>query len=99
MSLTSRIRWQGVLMLSLLVLMDVTGQAPANTPETVATLGLEQGLLLAETPDFRIKLVTASQTLAALEPVGENVFDFTPADRLSIRSRDGFYHLGDIKFR
>ncbi len=52
-----------------------------------------------DTPDFKIKLVKASQTLAALEPRGANGFDFTPADRIAIRSKDGFYHLGDITFR
>jgi len=40
-----------------------------------------------------------SLMLAALEPNGGNGFDFTPADRLVMRSKDGFYHLGDIKFR
>src|SRR5437899_9851955 len=75
------------------------GQTPTRTPELSSTLGLEQGTTEFNTPDFKIKIVNASQTLAALEPNGGNGFDFTPADRLVMRSKDGFYHLGDIKFR
>ena len=75
------------------------GQTPMKTPEPPLTLGLEQGLAEFDTLDFKIKLVNASQTLAALEPKDGNGFDFTPADRLIARSKDGFYHLGDIKFR
>ncbi len=78
---------------------NALSQAPAKTPEPPSTLGLEQGFSEFDTPDFRIKLLKASQTLAALEPKSANGFDFTPADRLAVRSKDGFYHLGDIKFR
>lgn len=74
------------------------GQTPTRTPEPPATLGLEQGVTEFSTPDFKIKLVKASQTLAALEPVGAGGFDFTPADRMAKRSADGFYHFGDITF-
>jgi hypothetical protein len=52
-----------------------------------------------DTPDFTLKLVKASQTVAALEPKGGDGFDFTPADQLPKRSSDGFYHLGDITLR
>jgi hypothetical protein len=75
------------------------GQTPTRTPELPPTLGIEQGISEFDTPDFRIKLVNASQTLAALEPKGANGFDFTPADRIANRARDGFYHFGDITFR
>ncbi len=57
-----------------------------------------------DTPDFALTLVKASQTVASLQPkVGQPKggagFDFTPTDRLPIRSGDGFYHLGDLTFR
>ena len=63
------------------------------------TLGLDRGLIELDTPDFNLKLVKASQTVAALEPKGADGFDFTPADRLEQRSADGFHHLGDLTFR
>ena len=64
-----------------------------------ATLGLEQGILDFDTPDFSLRLVKASQTVAALQPKGGSGFDFTPADRLEERARDGFYQLGDLTLR
>src|SRR6185436_18956275 len=51
------------------------------------------------TPDFTVKLVKASQTLAALQPKGADGFDFTPADQLERRAGDGFYQLGDLTLR
>jgi hypothetical protein len=44
-------------------------------------------------------LVRSSQTVAALEPKGAGGFDFAPGDLLAERSRNGYYHLGDIDFR
>lgn len=76
----------------------IAGQTPSPTPTPPPTLGLESGVSEFDTPDFRIKLVKASQTLVALEPKGASGFDFTPADRVSTRARDGFYHFGDIRF-
>jgi len=67
-----------------------------NTPPT---LGLEQGLIELDTPDFNLKLVKASQTIAALEPKGADGFDFTPADLLELRASNGYYHLGDLTLR
>jgi len=52
-----------------------------------------------ETPDFHLSLVRSSQTVAALHPKLDAHFDFTPGDRLTQRSRDGFYHLGDVDIR
>ncbi|HEX3101934.1 MAG TPA: DUF5695 domain-containing protein, partial [Pyrinomonadaceae bacterium] len=89
----------GFLAACFLFSLETFSQTPVKTPEIPSTLGLEQGLAEFDTPDFKIKLVNASQTLAALEPKGANGFDFTPADRLVPRSKDGFYHLGDITFR
>src|SRR5215831_9038703 len=52
-----------------------------------------------DTPEFQLKLVRSSQTVAALHPKADEQFDFTPGDRLTERSHDGFYHLGDIDIR
>lgn len=63
------------------------------------TLGLDQGFLDLDTPDFQLQLVKASQTISALKPKGAGDFDFTPADQLSSRAGDHYYQLGDITFR
>lgn len=63
------------------------------------TLGLDQGYMDFNTPDFKLRLVKASQTVAALQPNGAEGFDFTPADWLKARASDGFNHLGDITLR
>ena len=74
------------------------------TPPT-PTLGLENGTLDFDTPDFTLKLVKDSQTIAALQPKGakgmdaSTPFDFTPADQLTARQGDRFNHLGDIQLR
>ena len=60
---------------------------------------LEQGYLDLDTPAFSLRLVRSSQTVAALKPKGAEDFDFTPADLLVERSRDGYYHLGDLDLR
>ena len=73
------------------------GRSPQNSGPP--TLGLDQGFIELETPDFNLKLVKASQTLAALQPKGVGGFDFTPADQLSVRAGDRNYHLGDLTFR
>ncbi|HSD46623.1 MAG TPA: DUF5695 domain-containing protein, partial [Pyrinomonadaceae bacterium] len=71
------------------------GQQPALPP----TLGLDQGYLDLESPDFSVKLVKASQTIAALRPKGTPSFDFTPADRIERRAANGYHHLGDLILR
>src|SRR6185436_21129990 len=77
------------------------GQAAPPTP----TLGLDHGTLDFDTPDFTLKLVKDSQTIAALQPKGAKgmdsttPFDFTPADQLKARQGDRFNHLGDIQIR
>lgn len=71
----------------------------AAQEEPAPTLGLDQGLIELDTPDFNLKLVKASQTIAALEPKGADGFDFTPADWLERRSANRFHHLGDLTFR
>ena len=76
---------------------DIRAQdAPPPPP---ATLGLEQGRVPFVTDDFRLSFVRASQTMAALVPMGSEPFDFTAGDRLEARQADGFYHLGDLNIR
>jgi len=84
-----------------------TNQNQASTPRRrrqrrssgPPTLGLDQGVTNFDTPDFTLKLVNASQTVAALEPKGGDGFDFTPADQIETRQGDHFYQLGDLTFR
>ncbi|HQX83464.1 MAG TPA: DUF5695 domain-containing protein, partial [Vicinamibacterales bacterium] len=56
-------------------------------PPPPPTLGLEAGVLTFDTPDFTLKLVTASQTIAALEPKG--VPTYTPTPRPARGGRGG----------
>jgi len=58
-----------------------------------------KGTLDFDTAEFTLKLVKASQTIAALQPKGAGGFDFTPADRLANRATDRFNSLGDLTFR
>src|SRR6476659_10343084 len=51
-----------------------------------------------ETPDFELKLSRSSQTAVGLMPKGSGGFDFVPSDRLSKRTGNGFYELGDLRF-
>src|SRR5689334_16661166 len=67
--------------------------------DSASTLGLEQGFLEFDTPDFNLKLVKASQTVAALPPKGAGGFDFTPADQLSKRTGNHYFQLGDLTLR
>lgn len=64
-----------------------------------STLGVANVYQKFSTPDFQLKLVKASQTVAALRPNSEPYFDFTPGERLEIRDKDSLYHLGDINLR
>ncbi|WP_041801757.1 DUF5695 domain-containing protein [Flagellimonas ruestringensis] len=64
-----------------------------------STLGIADVYQKFNTPDFQLKLVKASQTIAALHPNSEPYFDFTPGERLEIRDKDSLYHLGDINLR
>ncbi|KDQ51114.1 hypothetical protein JAAARDRAFT_211262 [Jaapia argillacea MUCL 33604] len=68
----------------------------AQTP----TLGLEDGLLTFDTPEFTVQLVKDSQVLYSLKTKGNSSgFDFIPWDMMSQRQYDGNYHLGDLTFR
>ena len=46
-----------------------------------------------------VAVVRSSQTVAALHPKQDPKFDFIPGDLLVERSKDGYYHLGDIDLR
>ncbi|HVI80873.1 MAG TPA: DUF5695 domain-containing protein, partial [Candidatus Acidoferrum sp.] len=60
---------------------------------------LSQGTMDLDTPEFTLTLVRSSQTVAALKPKGAGDFDFTPGDLLIERSKDGYFHLGDLTLR
>ncbi|WP_183575080.1 DUF5695 domain-containing protein [Mucilaginibacter sp. X5P1] len=75
-------------------------QDPWKALETrPSTLGLEDGFLTFKTGALQLQLVKSSQTVAALNPVSDTQFDFTPHDRLKLRSSDHMYQLGDIDLR
>lgn len=63
------------------------------------TLGLEKGYTSLDAGPFNLKLVSASQTVASLNPKLAKDFDFTPGDSLKVRSSDGLYHLGDLNLQ
>jgi hypothetical protein len=83
-----------VLLASVHLFAQEAKKAPPQ-PGPMLTDGLEQ----FNTPEFQLTLVRSSQTIAALHPKLESQFDFTPGDRLTERSHDGYYHLGDIDIR
>ena len=60
-----------------------------DQPPLPPTLGLDQGYLEFDTPGLKLKLVKASQTVAALEPKDAPGFDFTPGDRIERRAATG----------
>ena len=64
-----------------------------------STLGLDSGIVKFHTPALQLQLVKSSQTVAALNPVSDEKFDFTPGDRLKLRSSDKMYQLGDLDLR
>ena len=88
----------GVSILCLMVGAFSFSQKPKR-PELPSTLGLDQGLIEFDTPDFLVKLVKTSHTLAALIPKEAGSFDFAPFDILESRDSDGFHHLGDLTIR
>jgi hypothetical protein len=99
-----RIR-QGIALASLALLilfaseLLVFSQAPKTPPPVTPGPMLKDGTISFETPEFNLTLVRDSQTVAALKPKGTDNFDFTPGDLLVERSKDGYYHLGDLDLR
>ena len=92
-----------LLALALLFSSSATGQDQEGKPKEkmppVPGPMLAQGTMDFDTPEFALTLVRSSQTVAALKPKGAEDFDFTPGDLLTARSRDGYFHLGDITLR
>jgi len=78
--------------------VGLPAQEQAKVPPQPGPM-LKDGVETFETPDFQLMLVRSSQTVAALHPKLDAQFDFTPGDRLTERSHDGYYHLGDIDIR
>lgn len=71
-------------------------EALTKRPET---LGLSGGKDHYRTQSLSLELIKQSQTVAALHPLSDSVFDFTPGDRLDLRKSDGLYQLGDLNLR
>ena len=57
-------------------------------PPPPPTLGLDQGFIELDTPQFRLKLVKASQTIAAFEPKGVPTYTPTPGRGRGNRGQD-----------
>lgn len=97
---TKGIRSCSLLLISAFVALSYIA-AQQRTPPAPPTPGpmLSDGTMSLETPELELSLVRSSQTVAALHPTLDKSFDFTPGDLLVQRSRDGYYHLGDIDLR
>ena len=78
-------------LLTLFVLASIWPPTPSRADDT--------DIVEFETPDFKLKLVPESQTIATLEPRNTPRFDFTPSDRMDRRSANGYHHLGDLILR
>src|SRR5579862_8622961 len=90
-----------ICLLSFLLLPNMsTAQAEKKKEPPTPGPMLSQGTQDFDTPDFTLTLVRSSQTVAALKPKGgSGEFDFTPGDLLVARSKDGYFHLGDLTLR
>ncbi len=97
----NRLLWIGlVLFFGVIFRMEAQGYW-GRIEQREPTLGIAEVYQKFKTPDFKLKLVKASQTVAALRPSSgrDSNFDFTPGDRLELRDKDSLYHLGDINLR
>lgn len=95
----SLLRIRNAFCAALLLLCAVAWAQMPHKPAPSPGPMLDQGIVTLDTPQFTLKLVRSSQTVAALLPKGEDGFDFTPGDLLVERTRDGYYHLGDLDLR
>ena len=85
------------LLLSVLIVFQSNAQSAWDRiAERPSTLLLDQGESKYTTKSFKISLVNASQTVKHLSPLSDTSFDYTPADRIAQRDKDGLYHLGDL---
>ncbi|KAH6885175.1 hypothetical protein B0T10DRAFT_530847 [Thelonectria olida] len=75
--------------------VSLTPQVARALPDA---LGLGNGYLNFTTRNFDLRLTNDAQVLASLKPAGTS-FDFLPFDYLTLRSRNGQYHWGDITAR
>jgi hypothetical protein len=91
----------GCLLLNLWAMSQSSAFAQEEKKKEPPTPGpmLAQGTQDFDTPDFTLTLVRSSQTIAALKPKSTHDFDFTPGDLLIARSKDKYFHLGDITLR
>jgi Family of unknown function (DUF5695) len=92
-----RTRWTAPALM-VLVLTSASPQ-PAAKKAPVPGPMLAEGIVDFEAPEFTLRLVKSSQTVAALKPKGAGGFDFTPGDLLVARSQNGYFHLGDLTLR
>src|SRR6266446_10210754 len=90
-----------LLTLSLIPALCETSGAQEHARKEPPTPGpmLAQGRITLDTPEFTLDLVRSSQTVAGLKPKAVPEFDFTPGDLIVERSKDGYYHLGDLNLR
>ncbi len=86
-----------MLFVALRLTMSAAGQSERKAAPVPGPM-LAEGYVTIDTPEFKVTLVKSSQTVASLK-ANVDGFDFTPGDRLVERSRDGYYHLGDIDLR
>lgn len=86
------------------LLIFASGNAIAQNPwdnlaKRPSTLGIDQGFLNVRSSAFQIKLLKSSQTIAAMKPLSDTAFNFSPEKFLKMRSSDGAYQLGDLNLR
>ena len=94
---TQNMTWATVIALA--IIPGVHAQwSPAGRESRLGPM-LDEGLVSFQTPDFDVRLVRSSGTIAGLMSQAANDFDFTPGEFLAARSVDGYYHLGDIDLR
>src|SRR5580700_9217996 len=79
--------------------MEAAAAADGASEKASPASMLSDGIVTFDTPDFTLKLVRSSQTVAALQPKGAGGFDFTPGDWLERRAANGYHHLGDLTLR
>jgi hypothetical protein len=98
---TRRLPWitQFCFALSFLLALQCSAQEQKKKEPPVPGPMLGAGTVDFDTPEFTLTLVRSSQTVAALKPKASSDFDFTPGDLLIARSKDGYFHLGDITLR
>lgn len=93
-------QWITVTALFLSFVQQANAQSPwIALSKKTSTLGIEKGTGSYDAGTLTLRLVGASQTVAALLPKGVGDFDFTPSDSLKARSANGLYHLGDLNLQ